>query len=156
MVFEVFEFQYLHLLAWKKFEDAFELTSVQSSLEVGKTARFNRRRAGSARFFFSNRIEEIERFAASVSLHIPVRKGTLHRITQENQQFDLWIVIPNPLHCRFVIDVTRCAITRDRRWSNRRIMLVQFLIIGLRNEHRVVIEKMDFLLIAHANIGMSA
>jgi hypothetical protein len=35
-------------------------------------------------------------------------------------------------------------------------MLVQFLIIGLRNEHRVVIEKMDFLLIAHADIGMSA
>jgi len=35
-------------------------------------------------------------------------------------------------------------------------MLVQFFIIGLRNEHRVVIKKMDFLLIAHADIGMSA
>jgi hypothetical protein len=35
-------------------------------------------------------------------------------------------------------------------------MLVQFFIIGLANEHRVVIEKMDFLLIAHADIGMSA
>ena len=35
-------------------------------------------------------------------------------------------------------------------------MFVQFLIIGLGNEHRVIIEKMDFLLIAHADVGMSA
>jgi hypothetical protein len=35
-------------------------------------------------------------------------------------------------------------------------MLVQFLIIGLGNEHCVVIEKMDFLLIAHAYVRMSA
>jgi hypothetical protein len=33
---------------------------------------------------------------------------------------------------------------------------MQFLIIGFRNEHRVVIEKMDFLLVAHADVGMSA
>ena len=32
-------------------------------------------------------------------------------------------------------------------------MLVQFCIIGLGNKHRVVIEKMDFLLIAHADVG---
>ena len=35
-------------------------------------------------------------------------------------------------------------------------MLVQFLIIGLRNEHRVIIEKMNFLLVAQAYVGMSA
>ena len=35
-------------------------------------------------------------------------------------------------------------------------MLVQFFIIGLGNEPYVIIEKMDFLLITHANIGMSA
>ena len=35
-------------------------------------------------------------------------------------------------------------------------MLVQFLITGLGNEHRVVVEKMDFLLVAHADVGMSA
>ena len=33
---------------------------------------------------------------------------------------------------------------------------MQFVIIWLGDEHRVVIEKMDFLLIAHADIGMSA
>jgi hypothetical protein len=33
---------------------------------------------------------------------------------------------------------------------------MQFRIIGFGNEHRVVIEKMDFLLIAHANVRMSA
>ena len=35
-------------------------------------------------------------------------------------------------------------------------MLVQFRIIGFGNEHCVVIEKMDFLLIAHADVRMSA
>ena len=35
-------------------------------------------------------------------------------------------------------------------------MLVQFRIIGFGNEHRVVIEKMDFLLVAHADVRMSA
>ena len=35
-------------------------------------------------------------------------------------------------------------------------MLVQFFIIGLGNESHVIIEKMDFLLITHADIGMSA
>ncbi|PYI72283.1 MAG: hypothetical protein DMF08_06525 [Verrucomicrobia bacterium] len=35
-------------------------------------------------------------------------------------------------------------------------MLVQFCIIGLGNEHRVVIEKMYFLLIAHADVRMPA
>jgi len=35
-------------------------------------------------------------------------------------------------------------------------MLVQFLIIGLGNKHCVVIEKMDFLLVAHADVRMSA
>jgi hypothetical protein len=33
---------------------------------------------------------------------------------------------------------------------------MQFRIIRLGNEHCVVIEKMDFLLIAHANVRMSA
>src|ERR1041384_8144153 len=35
-------------------------------------------------------------------------------------------------------------------------MLVQFLVIGLSNEHRVVVEKVNFLLITHADIGVSA
>jgi hypothetical protein len=122
--FEVFEFHNLHLLAWKKFEDALELPPVKSSLKIGKTARFTRRRAGNARFFFSNRVEKIQRLAASVSLHVPVGKRTLDRIPQKNQQFDLRIVIPNPLHCRFVIQVTRCAIACDSRGRHRRIMVV--------------------------------
>ncbi len=59
--FEVFEFHDLDLLARKKFEDALELASIKSSLEIGKTARLSRRRAGYARFFFSNRVEKIQR-----------------------------------------------------------------------------------------------
>ena len=31
---------------------------------------------------------------------------------------------------------------------------MQFLIIGFTDEHAVIIEKMDFLLIAHADVGM--
>jgi hypothetical protein len=35
-------------------------------------------------------------------------------------------------------------------------MLVQFFIIGIGNEPHVIIKKMDFLLITHADVGMSA
>ena len=35
-------------------------------------------------------------------------------------------------------------------------MLVQFVVIRLGNEHGVIIEKMNFLLVAHADVGMSA
>jgi len=156
VVFEVFELHHIQLLAREKFEDALELASIKSSLEIGKTPRLGRRRTGDARFLFSNCVEEIQRLAASVSLHVPVGKRTLDRVPQKNQQFDLRIVIPNPLHRRLVIKVTRCAITCDGRGSNRRIMFMQFVIIRLGDEHRVVIEKMYFLLVAHADVGMSA
>src|SRR5207247_4606167 len=68
--FEVLEFHDLQLLTRKKFEHALQLASIKSSLKIGKTARFSRRRAGNACFFFSNRVEKIQRLAASVSLHI--------------------------------------------------------------------------------------
>ena len=35
-------------------------------------------------------------------------------------------------------------------------MFVQLLVIGPGNEHRVVIEEVDFLLIAHGDVGMLA
>src|SRR5262249_1357304 len=100
------------------FEDALELPSIKSALEIGKTPRFGRGRATDARLFFSNRVKKIQRLDAFVSLHVPVGKRTLDWISQKDQQFDLRIVIPNPSHCRFVIDVTRCAITCDGRVSN--------------------------------------
>src|SRR4029453_5837173 len=62
----------------------------------------------------------------------------------------------NPLHRRLVIHVTRCAVTCDSGGRNRRIMLMQFFIIGLGNEAHVIVEEMDFLLITHADVGMSA
>src|SRR5262245_59091200 len=98
MSFEIFELHDLDLLTRKKFEDALELASIKSSLEIGKTARFSWWRAGNARFLFPNCVEKIKRLATSVSLHVPVGKCALDRIPQENQQFDLRIVIPNPLH----------------------------------------------------------
>src|SRR3954447_11097303 len=80
--FEVFEFHDLDLLARKKFEDALQLAFVKSSLEICKTARLSGRRAGNARFFFPNRVKEIQRLYSFVSLHVPVSKRTLDRIPQ--------------------------------------------------------------------------
>ena len=33
---------------------------------------------------------------------------------------------------------------------------MQLLIVGFGNEHRVIVEKMDFLLVTHADVGMPA
>src|SRR5262249_33685668 len=102
-----------HLLAWKEFEDALELSSIKSALDVSKTARFSRRRSGYSRLFFSYGVEEIQRLSTSVSLHIPVSKRAVNGVPQKDQQLDFWIVSPNPLHRRLVIEITGRAITGD-------------------------------------------
>jgi hypothetical protein len=110
---KIFELYDRHLLAWKEFEDALELSSIKSALDISKTARFSRRRSGYARLFFSYGVEEIQRLATSVSLHVPVSKSAVNRVPQKDQQLDFWIVIPNPLHHRLVIEITGRAITGD-------------------------------------------
>src|SRR6266481_7220481 len=112
-VFELFKFHDLHLLARKEFEEPLKLPGIESPIDVSKTAHFGWRRTRDARFLFSHGIEEIQRLAASKSLHVPMRKGALDGITQENEQFDFRVVLPNPLRRWFVINVTWCAITGD-------------------------------------------
>src|SRR5207244_6166 len=96
-----------------QFEQADELLGVKSPIDVSKTARFNWRRAGDACFFFSHGIEEIQRLATFESLHVPMGKGALDGIAQENEQFDFRVVFPNPFRRRLEIKVTGCAITSD-------------------------------------------
>src|SRR5439155_19422238 len=131
-----------------KFEETRQLASVKSPIDISETARFNRRRAGDARLFFPHRVEEIQWLAAFESLHVPMGKSAIHWISQKDEQFDLWVVFPDPSRRRLVIYVTWRAITCDLRGSEQRIMFVQLLIVQVRNEHRVVIEEMHFLLVA--------
>ena len=131
---EVFEFYGLHLLARKKLKEALKLSPIKSSLYIGKTAGFNRRRAGNASFLFANRIEEIQRLAASVSLHVPMCKGAVDRIPQKDEKFDLRIVITDPFRCRLVIKITGRAVACDHRRRKRRIMFVQLLVIDSGDE----------------------
>ena len=152
----MFELYGLHLLAWKKFEDALELSSVKSAIDVGKTPGVNWRRAADAGLFFSKGVKEVQRFAAFKSLHIPMGKCAFDRVSQNDEQFDVRIVIPDPFRRRPMIKITGGAITGDHRRSKRRIMFVQFLVIHCGNEVRVVIKKMDLLLVAHANVWMPA
>src|ERR1051326_5258243 len=109
----MFELHGLDLIARKKFEDPLELASIKPPLHISKTAGFKRRRAGNAGFFFPDRIEKIESLSASVSLHVPMGKSALNRIAQENQQLDLRIVIPNPLHRCFELHVSRSSDATD-------------------------------------------
>src|SRR5207247_3670235 len=96
----------LDLLAGEKFEQAHELLGVKSPIDVSKTARFNWRRAGDARFFFSHGIEEIQRLATFKSLHVPMGKGALDGIAQENEQFDFRVVFSNSFRRGVDIKVT--------------------------------------------------
>ena len=106
--------------------------------------------------FFAHGIEEIQRLAAFESLHVPMGESAIHWISQKDQQFDLWVVFPDPFCRRLVIYVTWRAITCDLCGSEQRIMFVQLFIVQFRNEHRVVVEEMHFLLVAHGDVWMLA
>ena len=110
---ELFELCDFHLLARKKFEETLELLSIKSAIDISEPARFTRRRAGDARSFFTDGIKKIQRLASFESLHVPMRKGTVHWISQKDQQFDLRVVFPDPFRHWLVIDVTGRAITCD-------------------------------------------
>src|ERR1700745_4092642 len=84
-VLELFKLHDLHVLAREEFEETLELAGIESPIDVSKTARFGWRRPGDARLFFSHGIEEIQRLAALESLHVPMGKGALDRIAQENE-----------------------------------------------------------------------
>src|SRR5262249_40388682 len=124
LVSKVFKLHRFYLLARKEFEQTLELLPVKSSVDVSKAARFSRRRARNAILFVSHGIEKIERLATSKPLHVPVSKGAVDRISQQNQQFSLRIVFPNPFRRWLVIHVTWRAITSDARGSKERIMFV--------------------------------
>src|SRR5262249_41122222 len=151
---KLFPFDDLHLLARKEFKEALELASIKSTIDISETACFGRRRAYDTRLFFAHRIEEIEWLAAFEPLHIPMGKRAVHRISQKDKQFNLWVVFPDPFRHWLVIDVTWRAITGEARGSKQRIVLVQLLVIGPGNKHCVIIEKMYFLLVAHVDVGM--
>src|SRR4029453_3379277 len=110
---KVLELHRLYLLGRKEFEQPRQLLPVKSSIYICKPTRISRRRAGDTRFFLSHGIEKIQRLAPPQSLRVPVRKSAVDRISQEDQQFDFWIVFPNPFRRWFVINVTWRAITSD-------------------------------------------
>src|SRR5437773_2962462 len=126
---ELFELYGLHLLARKKFKDALELSSVKSAIDVGKTPGVNWRRATDAGLFFSNGVKEVQRFAAFKSLHIPMGKCAFDRVSQNDEQFDVRIVIPDSFRGRLMIKITGGAITGHHRRSKRRIVFVEILVI---------------------------
>src|SRR4029077_12306589 len=121
---KVLKLHRLDLVAREEFEQTLELLRVKSSIHISKTTSFGRRRAGDTYFLFSHGIEKIQRLATSKSLHVPVSKGAVDRISQEGQQFNFRIVLPNPFRCGLVINVARRAITGDGGWSKRWIMFV--------------------------------
>src|SRR5437763_16856541 len=105
----MFELYGLHLFGRKKFEDALELSSVKSPVDISKTPRINWRRAADAGQFFPNGVEEIQWLAASETLHVPMGKRAIDRIPQEDQQFDLRVVVANPFRCRLLVKLSRCS-----------------------------------------------
>src|SRR6266566_81800 len=108
---ELLELNDLHLVARKEFEEMLELPSIKSPIDISKTARFGRRRAGNTCFLFSHGIEEIQRLASLESLHVPMRKGPLNGVAQKNEQFDFRIVLANPFRRWLIINVTWRAVT---------------------------------------------
>ena len=76
-------------------------------------------------FFFLHRIEKVELLAAFEALHVPMRKGPIDWISQDDEQFDFRIVFPNPFHCRFPVNVNRRALAGDGPGTQLREALVE-------------------------------
>src|SRR5207249_6830006 len=112
-VLELFKLHDLHLLAREEFEEARDLPRIKSPIYISKTARFGWRRTGDARLFFSHGIEEIQRLAALKSLHVPMCKGALDWVAQEDEQLELRTVLPTSFRRWLVINITFRAVTGD-------------------------------------------
>src|SRR6266446_6534711 len=82
----------------QKLEDAFELFGIKTAIDIGKAPRFDRQRLRDPPRLFFERIQKIERLAALESLHVPVSECAIDRISQQDDEFDLRIVISDPLH----------------------------------------------------------
>src|SRR4029453_6152119 len=72
LVPELLELDRFDLLPRKEFEQARELLSVKSAIDISKASRFSGWRSGNTRFFLSHGIKKIEGLAISESLHVPV------------------------------------------------------------------------------------
>src|SRR5262249_14037753 len=57
-VAKLLEFHQTYLGAWKKFEDPFELSRVESTIKVRKAPRFNRQRLGDSRRLLLERVKK--------------------------------------------------------------------------------------------------
>ena len=104
---EIFELHNLDLFLRKKFENAFELPGIKPAVDISKAPRFDRQRLRDPPRLFLERVQEIKRLAVLETLHVPVRERAIDRIAQQDDEFDLRIVISDPLNCRFPIQITR-------------------------------------------------
>jgi hypothetical protein len=79
----------------------------------------------------------------SISLHVPVGKGAFRRVAQQNEKLDLTVVVPNPFHGGFPIDVNGRAGAEEDRLSLPHASSLQGGIINLAlGKTFLVIKKM--------------
>src|SRR6266699_2786677 len=85
---KIFELHDSDLFSRKKLEDVFELFGIKTPIDIGKAPRFDRQRLRDPPRLFFERIQKIERLAALESLHVPVSKCAIDRISQQDDEFD--------------------------------------------------------------------
>src|SRR5439155_16118742 len=78
---EFVELNDFHLLCWKQFEDALDLLSIKPTIDIRVPPRLQRRCFVRSIFFFFHCVEEIERLATLETLHVPMRKRALERVS---------------------------------------------------------------------------
>src|SRR6266851_406240 len=151
---KIFELHDSDLFSRKKLEDAFELFGIKTAIDIGKAPRFDRQRLRDPPRLFFERIQKIERLAALESLHVTVSECAIDRISQQDDEFDSRIVISDPLHRPFPIQITRCAVADDCRSCDRREMSVQEFVVDRARENFLVVKEMEFLPVRQRDLGM--
>ena len=97
----------MHLLARKKLEDALELGRIETAIDIREAPGLDRERLRNFSRFFFQRIQKIQKLAVFEALHVPMSERAVDWIAQQNHEFDLRIVIRDPLHRRLPVQITR-------------------------------------------------
>ena len=75
-------------------------------------------------------------------------------VAQDKDNFDIWIVVVDPLHCGRPIAVNRCVFPRDQGALVRPKVSVQEVIIDGAGKQFVVIKKMRLLADRESDLRM--
>ena len=157
-----FELNYPNLLAGKKTKHPFDLLEIKPAVQIGRPAWLERQRFPNPVSLLGDGFKEPEGLLFRFPIHVPMRKGPVDRVAQQDDEFDPRMVVADSLHRRLPVGVDGSAGTDDERSSLKLYPFVQDVVIDLARKPLFIVEEMTarmidhvrFLAVRHRDVGM--